>query len=72
MMGYYSPTCRVGTATACPLSTRWSPPWSPGVAPDRLEVRRRCREYASKYVGVQREEFKRRGVFGRWDKPYLT
>ncbi len=37
-----------------------------------LEVRRRCREYAWKYVGVQREEFKRLGVLGTWDDPYIT
>ncbi len=37
-----------------------------------LEIRRRCREYAEKFVGIQREEFKRLGVFGEWDNPYLT
>jgi isoleucyl-tRNA synthetase len=36
------------------------------------EIRKRCRAYAEKYVGVQREQFKRLGVFGAWDKPYLT
>ena len=39
---------------------------------DRMELRRRCRAYAEKYISVQREEFKRLGVFGQWDKPYLT
>ncbi|MGE3939901.1 MAG: isoleucine--tRNA ligase, partial [Nitrospirales bacterium] len=29
-------------------------------------------EYAEKFVGIQREEFKRLGVFGDWDHPYLT
>lgn len=37
-----------------------------------LEVRRRCREHASKYFNIQREEFKRLGVLGDWDNPYLT
>ncbi len=37
-----------------------------------LEIRRACREYAQKYVDIQREEFKRLGVFGAWDRPYLT
>jgi len=36
------------------------------------EFRQKCREYALKYVDMQKEEFKRLGVFGRWDKPYLT
>ncbi len=31
-----------------------------------------CREYAAKFVSIQREEFRRLGVFGDWDKPYLT
>jgi isoleucyl-tRNA synthetase len=38
----------------------------------REETRRRCREYAAKYVDVQREEFSRLGVFGSWEHPYLT
>jgi isoleucyl-tRNA synthetase len=37
-----------------------------------LEIRRLCREYAGKFVNIQREEFKRLGVFGEWDNPYLT
>ena len=36
------------------------------------EVRRLCREWAEKYVGIQREGFKRLGVNAEWDKPYLT
>ena len=36
------------------------------------EFRAECRDYAAKWVDVQREEFKRLGVLGKWDKPYLT
>ncbi|MBM4271061.1 MAG: isoleucine--tRNA ligase [Deltaproteobacteria bacterium] len=36
------------------------------------EKRRYCRAYADKYVIVQRDEFKRLGVFGEWENPYLT
>ncbi len=36
------------------------------------DTRRLCREYAKKFVEIQREEFKRLGIFGEWDKPYLT
>jgi isoleucyl-tRNA synthetase len=39
---------------------------------DPLAVRRACREYAQKYVDLQRTQFERIGVFGRWDNPYLT
>ena len=31
-----------------------------------------CRKFADKWVDVQREEFKRLGVIGDWDNPYLT
>ncbi|WP_022668652.1 isoleucine--tRNA ligase [Desulfospira joergensenii] len=37
-----------------------------------VQVRRECRTYASKFVDIQREEFKRFGVAGEWDEPYLT
>ncbi len=37
-----------------------------------VEIRRECRTYAEKYVDIQREEFKRLGVMGKWDDPYLT
>ena len=39
---------------------------------DKVEFRRNCKEYALKYVGIQREQFKRLGVRGDWDNPYIT
>ena len=38
----------------------------------QTDFRRLCRSYAEKYVDIQREEFKRLGVMGEWDNPYLT
>ncbi len=38
----------------------------------QVEFRKKARAYAEKYVGIQREEFKRLGVFGDWGHPYLT
>lgn len=38
----------------------------------RLEIRETCARYAKKYVDIQREQFKRLGVFGDWNNPYLT
>ncbi|MDD5692496.1 MAG: class I tRNA ligase family protein, partial [Candidatus Omnitrophica bacterium] len=38
----------------------------------QVEFRKKAHDYAMKYVGIQREEFKRLGVFGDWDDPYLT
>jgi isoleucyl-tRNA synthetase len=37
-----------------------------------LEVRKRCDAFARKYVDLQREQFKRLGVLGDWEHPYLT
>jgi isoleucyl-tRNA synthetase len=37
-----------------------------------VAVRRACREYADKFIDLQRSQFKRLGVFGRWDSPYST
>ncbi len=36
------------------------------------DFRSACEAYALKYVGIQREGFKRLGVVGDWDHPYLT
>ncbi len=36
------------------------------------DLRKKCREYALKFVDIQREEFKRLGVRGDWENPYLT
>ncbi|MBN2033128.1 MAG: isoleucine--tRNA ligase [Deltaproteobacteria bacterium] len=38
----------------------------------QVEIRQYCRKYAEKYVDIQKREFKRLGVFGEWDNPYLT
>ena len=37
-----------------------------------VEFRRECREFAQKWIDVQREEFKRMGVIGDWDNAYTT
>ena len=36
------------------------------------DVRLECRKYAEKFLDLQRSQFKRIGVFGRWDRPYST
>ncbi|MBV9573468.1 MAG: isoleucine--tRNA ligase [Acidobacteriales bacterium] len=37
-----------------------------------VDVRRECRNYAQKYLDLQRGQFKRMGILGRWDRPYST
>ncbi|MEW8304591.1 MAG: isoleucine--tRNA ligase [Candidatus Thiodiazotropha sp.] len=44
----------------------------PGKKVTTGQFRKACREYAAKQVEGQREDFKRLGVFGDWDNPYLT
>jgi isoleucyl-tRNA synthetase len=41
-------------------------------AMDPVEKIRRCREYALRFIDIQREEFKRLGVFGDWANRYAT
>ncbi|MCX8083980.1 MAG: isoleucine--tRNA ligase [Calditerrivibrio sp.] len=38
----------------------------------KSEKRKMCRKYAEKFIDVQREEFKRLGVLGDWNNPYIT
>ena len=37
-----------------------------------LDIRKACRKYTKEFVEIQKEEFKRLGVLGDWDNPYLT
>ena len=39
---------------------------------DALAIRKACREYAAKFIDIQREEFRRLLVGGAWDRPYTT
>jgi isoleucyl-tRNA synthetase len=39
---------------------------------DRVEFRQQARKYAEKFVAIQRDGFKRLGIFAEWEKPYLT
>ncbi|MFT5483225.1 MAG: isoleucyl-tRNA synthetase [Halieaceae bacterium] len=44
----------------------------PGVKISAAEFRTKCREYASRQVDAQRDDFQRMGVLGDWYRPYLT
>ncbi len=39
---------------------------------DSVELRKKCEIYARKFVDIQKEQFKRLGILGDWDNPYLT
>ena len=58
---------------ACPSKSRWTANSARKKAQmTAAQIRAACRKYAEKYVDLQRQDFKRLGVFGRWDDPYLT
>ncbi len=38
----------------------------------KAEIRKHCHDYAMKYVELQKSQFKRLGIMGDWDNPYLT
>lgn len=39
---------------------------------DPASIRKACEAYARRYIDLQREQFKRLGVLGDWENPYLT
>ena len=39
---------------------------------DQVTFRKQARAYAAKFIDVQRNQFKRLGVLGEWDNPYIT
>ncbi|HJT23351.1 MAG TPA: class I tRNA ligase family protein, partial [bacterium] len=38
----------------------------------KVEIRNECRKYAEKFLNRQRDEFKRLGIFGDFENPYMT
>ncbi|MCK5037270.1 MAG: class I tRNA ligase family protein, partial [Candidatus Sabulitectum sp.] len=73
MLGFYSPYVPGWDCHGMPIEHKVMTDAGDERASLHLtEIRKRCREYAAGFVDVQREEFKRLGVLGRWDKPYLT
>ncbi len=71
MLGYDCPFVPGWDCHGMPIEHRVASTFS-GESPGRGEIRARCREYASRHVDIQRGEFKRLGVFGDWERPYLT
>ncbi len=74
MRGYYAPYVPGWDCHGQPIEHQVEKNLGPEkmAAIGQAKVRELCREYALKFVDVQREEFKRLGVRGDWDDPYLT
>ncbi|ACD82428.1 isoleucine--tRNA ligase [Candidatus Methylacidiphilum infernorum] len=44
----------------------------PALAADPLSIRNKCKEYARYWIEIQKEQFRRLGILGSWDNPYIT
>lgn len=73
MQGYYAPYVPGWDCHGMPIEHNvMTEMRKAGVDPDKMEIRKRCREYASKYFEIQKKEFPRLGVLGDWNNSYLT
>ncbi len=74
MRGYYAPYVPGWDCHGQPIEHQVEKNLGPEAMKtiSQADLRAKCREYALKFVDVQREEFKRLGVLGDWDDPYLT
>lgn len=71
--GYYCPFVPGWDCHGLPIELQVTKSLGPKVKQTSpAEIRKLSREYAEKFINIQREEFIRLGVFGYWDKPYLT
>ena len=72
MMGYQSPYIPGWDTHGLPIERKAIKELGLTENFTKLELRQKCREFALHYVDVQREEFKRLGVLGDFEHPYLT
>ena len=74
MRGYYSPYVPGWDCHGQPIEHQVEK----NLGPERMaeisvaDLRTKCRYFAIKWIDIQREEFKRLGVLGDWENPYLT
>jgi len=74
LKGYYSPYVPGWDTHGLPIEYQVTSEMSDQEREDLSvpELREKCTNYALKYIDRQREQFKRLGVWGEWDNPYLT
>ena len=73
MMGYYSPYVPGWDTHGLPIETEVIKSYKlkrDALSP--IEFRRKCKEFTSKYIKTMTEQFKRLGVWGDWENPYIT
>ncbi len=69
MAGYYAPFVPGWDCHGLPIEAKVVKE-AQGLEP--AEIRRRCAEFARTYIDQQRASFRRLGVFGDWENPYVT
>ena len=72
MAGHYAPYVPGWDCHGLPIETQVEKELGRKGKVSPAEFRQRCREYATRYVEQHKRDFKRLGVFGRWNDPYLT
>ena len=69
MAGYYAPFVPGWDCHGLPIEAKVV---KEAQGLDPAEIRRRCAEFARTYIDQQRASFRRLGVFGDWENPYIT
>ncbi len=72
MSGYYTPFIPGWDCHGLPIEHNVDKTLKSKDSISKSEKRKLCREYAHKFVDIQRQEFKRLGSIGRYEEPYLT
>ncbi len=73
MMGYYTPYVPGWDTHGLPIETEVIKAYHLQREDlSTIEFRRKCKEFTSKYIKTMTKQFKRLGVWGDWDNPYIT
>jgi len=72
MAGHYAPYVPGWDCHGLPIETQVEKELGGKGKVSAAEFRKLCREFATRYVEQHKKDFKRLGVFGRWNDPYLT
>lgn len=70
MAGFYSPYVPGWDCHGLPIELQVEKKY--GKTSDTLSIIKNCRNYANEFINKQRETFKRLGIHGTWNEPYLT
>jgi isoleucyl-tRNA synthetase len=72
MAGHYAPYVPGWDCHGLPIETQVEKELGGKGKVPPAEFRKLCRQFAARYVEQHKRDFKRLGIFGRWNDPYLT